>query len=68
MLPMGAVLYQRVGRLCMWGWRGHTIYALLKQKPYNTATNTLKACLSTQPPSFSALILIYLPESLVEDS
>ena len=35
--------YQRVGRLSMWGWRRRALYAILKQKPFNFTTNTLKA-------------------------
>ena len=43
--------------LSMQGWRRRAIYALLKQKPYNFNTNTLKAYLSNQP-SFLSLFMI----------
>ena len=62
--------YQRVGRLSMLGWRGRAIYiyAILFQKPYNTATNPLKAYLSTQPSSSRVLKFskahIRLPKSV----
>ena len=38
-------IYQRVSRLFMQGWRQRAMYAILKQKPYNFTTNTLKAYL-----------------------
>ena len=34
-----------------------TVYAILKQKPYNSATNSLKAYLTTQPSSFRASVI-----------
>ena len=40
---------QRVGR--------RAIYAILKQKPYNFTTNTLKAYLSAQASSLSAIVI-----------
>ena len=49
--------YQRVGRLSMQGWCRHAIYAILKQKPYNFTTNTLKAYLSAQTSSLSAFVI-----------
>ena len=33
------------------------IYAILKQKPYNFTTNTLKPCLSTQASSLSGFVI-----------
>ena len=33
----------RVTRLSMQRWRRHTIYTILKEKPYNFTTNTLKS-------------------------
>ena len=41
----------------MQDWRRRAIYAILKQKPYNFSTNTLKAYLSTQPSSLSAFMI-----------
>ena len=37
--------------------RDTTVYAILKQKPYNFSTNTLKAYLSAQPSSLSAFMI-----------
>ena len=47
----------RVGRLSMQGWRRRAIHAILKQKPYNFTTSTLKAYLSTQSSSLSAFMI-----------
>ena len=38
--------HRRVGTLSMQGWRRRAIYAILKEKPDNIITNTLKAYLS----------------------
>ena len=46
-LRITLIICQRVGRLSMLGWRRRVIYAILKQKPYNFTTNTLKVYLST---------------------
>ena len=55
--PSVLTYYQRVGRLSMQGWHRHAIYAILKQKPYNFTTNTLKAYLSAQSSSLSASVI-----------
>ena len=39
------------------GWRRRSIYAILKQKPYNFTTNTQKAYLSAQASSLSAFVI-----------
>ena len=39
------------------GWCQRAIYAILKQKPYNFTTNTLKAYLSVQASSLSAFVI-----------
>ena len=41
----------------MQGWRRHTIYAILNQKPYNFSTDTLKTYLSVQASSLSAFMI-----------
>ena len=41
----------------MYGWHGRAIYAILKQKQYNSATNMLKASLSIQPSSFRSFVI-----------
>ena len=37
--------------------RDTTVYAILKQNPYNISTNTLKAYLSAKPSSLSAFMI-----------
>ena len=53
------VLYisESVDSLCRNGVDRPAIYAVLKQKPYNLTTNTLKAYLSAQPSSLSAFMI-----------
>ena len=40
-----------------WRWCRRTIYAIIKQKPYNFTTNMLKAYLSAHSSSLSAFII-----------
>ena len=65
------IIYQRVGRLSMQGWRRRAIYAILKQKPYNITTNKLKAYLSAQTSSLSTFVIsktLQVTKSHAEDS
>ena len=57
LLFVTAVLYQRVGRLYMQGWRRRAMYAILKQTPYTFTTKTLKAYLSASSSSLSAFMI-----------
>ena len=47
---------ESVDSLCRDGAR-RAVYAILKQKPYNFTTNTLKAYLSVQTSSLSAFVI-----------